>query len=99
MKGQGMFRRAADTFKRAIGRPVTVKLPDPVFNSDHEPARVVRRLRGEPKKRLRRPPCTPGTITYHDWLVRELGYDRRLADGYQYAYLNGYTVKMPGDFK
>ena len=47
------------------------------------------------KKRLPAPDCIPYTITYHDWLVRELGYDRRLADGYRFAFLNGYKVKMP----
>ncbi len=46
-------------------------------------------------KTKRQLPCEPGTIVYFDWLVRELGYDRRLADGYLYAYLNGYRVKMP----
>ena len=46
-------------------------------------------------KRLQVPRLIPYTITYHDWLVRELGYDRRLADGYRYAFLNGYNVKMP----
>ena len=49
----------------------------------------------EGQKRLGRPKCTPGTVTYRDWLVRELGYDRRLADGYLFAYRNGYTIKMP----
>ena len=39
--------------------------------------------------------CIPGTITYFDWLVRELGYNRRLADGYMYAFQRGYKVKMP----
>ena len=47
------------------------------------------------KKRFPVPDCVPGTVTYRDWLVRHLGYDRRLADGYIYAYLNGYTIKMP----
>ena len=47
------------------------------------------------KKRLGRPAFKPGTITYFDWLVKELGYDRRLADGYMFAFLNGYKVKMP----
>ena len=46
-------------------------------------------------RRLKAPPCVPGTITYFDWLVKELNYDRRLADGYLYAYLNGYRIKMP----
>lgn len=50
---------------------------------------------GKSKKRLQMPDFRPGTITYFDWLVRELGYDRRLADGYMYAFLNGYKVKMP----
>ncbi len=47
------------------------------------------------RKRLQAPDLKPGTITHKDWLVRELGYDRRLADGYYYAFLNGYKVKMP----
>lgn len=46
-------------------------------------------------KQFKAPACVPGTITYRDWLVRKLGYDRRLADGYMFAHLNGYNVKMP----
>jgi hypothetical protein len=58
---------------------------------------VLPRVRSHNKKKkvIKPLPCEPGTIVYRDWLVRELGYDRRLADGYLYAFRNGYSVKMP----
>jgi len=58
-------------------------------------SRIGTRATRKGHRRLKPPPCLPGTITYKDWLVRELGYDRRLADGYLYAHLNGYKIKMP----
>ena len=98
MKGQGMFRRIADGFKKAIGRPVTHNYPDPVMPSPEDRAPKAGRYRIGKVREARPsavPPCHPGTITYHDWLVRHLGYNRRLADGYLYAYRNGYNIKMP----
>ena len=70
---------------------------DPAMSDPYkrQRTRIGTRANRKGRKRLQAPDCVPGTITYRDWLVRELGYDRRLADGYMYAYLNGYKVKMP----
>ncbi len=46
----------------------------PYTPPQHTKARTI----GAPKKRLRYPRCTPGTIAYHDRLVRRFG--RREAD-------------------
>jgi len=77
MKGQGMFRRIADQFNKALGRPVTHQLPDPVFRPVAEVRKRRKPGKAKPKRAL---PCEPGTITYHDKLVRHFG--RRKADGY-----------------
>lgn len=45
--------------------------------------------------RLGTPKCHPGTITYHDALVRHLGYDRRKADQMQRAWRDGELKKLP----
>ena len=70
---------------------------DPHFGDTyhHQRSRAGTKSNRKGRKRLQAPACVPGTITYFDWLVRELGYDRRLADGYMFAFLNGYKVKMP----
>ena len=85
------FSRIASFFGRthSYGDP---SLSDP-YHRKRSRAGTTSNRKG--KKRLGTPPCVPGTITYLDWLVKELGYDRRLADGYLYAYHNGYNVKMP----
>lgn len=71
--------------------------PDPRLSDPYtrQRTRIGTKANRKGRKRLSAPPCVPGTITYQDWLVRELGYDRRLADGYLFAYQNGYKVKMP----
>ncbi len=70
--------------------------PDPVLRMPLDTFRHGSSKQGKIREvRHAIPPCEPGTITYRDWLVKELGYDRRLADGYLYAYHNGYSVKMP----
>lgn len=70
---------------------------DPILNDPYHKQRSRAGTKSNRKgcKRIQMPACVPGTITYFDWLVRELGYDRRLADGYMFAFLNGYKVKMP----
>lgn len=82
---------------RLTGRRRESVHPNPLLRDPYQRER----RRGKAKKRPVEMKLEPGTIRYHDWLVRELGYDRRLADGYQYAYLNGYDVKMPkpGDLR
>ena len=110
MKG-GTIRRIAGMFGALSGLmargPVTKNYPDPK-TTDPRDRRKKRTRRGvgfgrkaDARPMIRRgnlgPPtkCEPGTVTYRDWLVRELGYDRRLADGYLFAFHNGYTIKMP----
>ena len=99
-KGRGIFRgfiaAMAGFFSRMKFRLFSRNYPNPILQDRYTRDRRGSRQPGKAgKPRLGRPKCDPGTFTYHDWLVRELGYDRRLADGYQYAYLNGYRVKMP----
>jgi len=70
---------------------------DPHLQDPHhkQRSRIGTKANRHGNKRLSPTKIRPGTIAYQDWLVRELGYDRRLADGYLYAYRNGYNVKMP----
>ena len=86
MKGQGIFRGLMKAVA-GIGKPKTTNYPDPVFEdrASHHHEQTVKKVKPKMK-------CIPGTIVYHDWLVRELGYNRRLADGYQYAFLNKYKI-------
>ena len=86
MKGQGTFRRIADSFKKFTGRPTTKQMPDPVLKDPRD--RQKKRGTGSgagPKltvgrqRRMRTvPPCRPGSISYHDKMVRHFG--RRKAD-------------------
>ena len=79
-------------------KPSTKSYPNPAFldgPSKGGDTRARWSNRRKPQKRLQPPACIPGTITYFDWLVRELGYNRRLADGYMVAFQNGYKVRMP----
>lgn len=83
MKGQGTFRRVADGFNRLVGRPVTHNLLDP---RDRKKKRgtgsgyAVQRKVGQKRRWRSPPPCIPGSITYHDKLVRHFG--RKEADKY-----------------
>ena len=86
MSKQGMFRRIVDTARKAMGMPVTHHYPDP--ESYVKPAGTGRRKfvrKAKPKSRI---PCDPGTITYHDKLVKHFG--ARKALGYRYAIQSGY---------
>lgn len=75
-KRVGLFRRLIDAGKRFVGRPVVHKYDFPLPK--------VPKRRGRGRVRLRRRhqpmPCHPGTITFHDLLVRKFG--RRRADQY-----------------
>jgi len=80
MKGMGTFRRIADGFKRLVGRPVTHSYPDPVARVPKSRRRGVKRYgrKNDVRPMMRRgnlgpPKCEPGTITYHDKLVRHFG--------------------------
>jgi hypothetical protein len=88
MKG-GTIRRMAGLFgiiAGVFGRPVTHHYPDPKTRDprDRKKKRGTgsgsRRFAVERIKRSVAPPCHPGTITYHDKLVRHFG--RRQADKY-----------------
>jgi len=76
--------------------PKTTNYPDPVLTNRYTKTRKGSRRPGKiGSPRLGRPDCSTGTYTHQDWLVRHLNYNRRLADGYLFAYISGYTVKMP----
>lgn len=79
-----MFRRIVDAGRKMMGMPVTHHYPDPVH---HDPKlRPKKRAHGtgsgrfavERMKRLGRPKCEPGTISFHDKCVRY--YGRKKAD-------------------
>ena len=99
MKSNRTFRHIISAIAATIGmnRPRSTSYPSPSFIDGPSKGGDTRARwrRRKPLKRLQPPAFVPGTITYFDWLVRELGYNRRLADGYMYAFQNGYKVKMP----
>ena len=85
---RSLFKR--DNAARLKG-PKQFEMPDPVFAP-----RSIGRLKpvnrqGSP--RLGRPPCDPGTITYHDKLVRHFG--RREADRIGRAYRAAELKELP----
>lgn len=98
-KQRGMFRRLFS----AIGlsswfthQPKAREYPDPSLrrkkrahggNAKRKPWNIT--------KSLAKPKCEPGTITYHDWLVRHVGYDRRLADRMLRAWQEDSSIKLP----
>ena len=83
MKG-GTIRRMANMFNKLMGRPTRNIYKDPVFADPRD--RKKKRASGvssgrfaiERKPRMARPPCEPGTITFHDKCVRY--YGRKKAD-------------------
>jgi hypothetical protein len=84
-KKQGMFRRIFDTARKAMGLPVTHHYPDPVARVPKGRRRGVKRFgrKNDVRPMLRRghlgpPKCEPGTITYHDKLVRHFGHREAL---------------------
>ncbi len=98
---RGMFRRMVDTIRRSVG--LSVHYPDPVLRDSRGiPQRKKKRAHGHVSRgRFRRtrelslkaPPCIPGTITYHDKLVRHFG--RRKAEGYGMAIQLGHLSCLP----
>ena len=72
-------------------RPKHFSMPDPVFPGSLRKSSKPRK----PRKRLGAPPCDPGTITYRDWLVRHVGYDRRLADRMLKAWRADSSIRLP----
>lgn len=101
MKSNRTFRHVLATIAGFLGSlkwwGKTSSYNDPSLRDPYhrQRSRAGTKSKRKGQKRLQVPPCIPGTITYRDWLVKELGYDRRLADGYMFAFLNGYKVKMP----
>ena len=89
MKG-GTILRMAMIFGAAMagltGRPQTKHYDDPVFKDPRDRRKKrssgvsSRRFTVERKKLTAPPKCRPGTITYHDKLVRHFG--RKKADWY-----------------
>ena len=80
-----------DAGKRFVGMPVVHKYDIHISN---KPKRLGR---GSTKRRLRRRhqpmPCHPGTITFHDLLVRKFG--RRRADAYGRLIQEGRLELLP----
>jgi hypothetical protein len=99
MKG-GTFRRIADGFKRLVGRPVTSHYKDPVLRDPRDRQKKRGSGSGGLNKGLQstallRPASAPGTIGYHDKLVRHFG--RRMAEGYRIAIQRGHMNCLPSE--
>ncbi len=80
---RGMFRLIATAIMGFVGmrEPATHHYPDPIIGAPASDnfRHGNTRFRGQAgKKRLSPPPCTPGTITFHDKCVRY--YGRKRAD-------------------
>ena len=85
---RGMFSRMMATMAMAIGMSVTHRYDDPSFYTPENRRRkkrgtgsgMGRQLKiGQKRRWHTMPRCKPGTITYHDKLVRHFG--RRLGTG------------------
>ena len=97
MKG-GTIRRIANNFKRLLGRPVTTHYKDPVITDPRDR----RKKRGSSHSKavtsstassLR--VCVPGTIQYHDKLVKHFG--RRQAEKYRRLIQSNCLDQLPSD--
>ena len=88
IRGINAVRKLASLDELEVVRTTTTNLPDPEF------VKKVKKTR-KPRKRLAAPPCTPGTITYRDALVRHLGYDRRAADQLLRRWRAGHEAELP----
>lgn len=93
-----MFRRVLDTARKAMGLPVTHHFDDPVISRmpHTAPVRSRRFRRGKLRFRDVTKPtmaCDPGTIVYHDKLVKHFG--RRKAEGYRIARQLGHMSCLP----
>ena len=103
MKGSGVFRGVVAALHLMASRLIprrtkTSHYPDPICvdpyanragGGGHPRGRS---YQGKP--RLGRPPCEPGTITYHDKLVRQ--YGRRIADHIQFLMRDKNTFSLRG---
>lgn len=97
---RGIFRRMIAMVAMTMGFAITHHYADPVFRDSRGiPQRRKKRAhnhisRGRFRRTralvLKAPPCIPGTISYHDKLVRHFG--RRRADAY------GRVIRHRNDF-
>ena len=89
-KRLGLFRRMLESGKRFVGMPVVHKYEFPVTKAPTQ------RIRGHFRRKRRRHqpmPCHPGTITFHDLLVRKFG--RKRADEYGRLIQQGRLELLP----
>ncbi len=100
MKGNGIFRGIIAAVTRAftsLKYKLTGRLPTPILQDPyHRPrTRVGTTKKMTGTKRYGYPPCVPGTITYHDKLVRHFG--RRYADKIGWLIRQGRLDLLPSD--
>jgi hypothetical protein len=81
-----LFSLIKSLFTKTNLGPVTREYPDPVLPSSF-------RRKRKPRTRLGTPPCTPGTITHFDAVVRVVG--RRKADRLYGDYIGRQPVEWP----
>lgn len=96
---RGIFRRIFAAFglgKWFTQKPTHHEYPDPSLRK-RKRAHGGNRKEGpwNITKSIAKPKCEPGTITYRDWLVRHVGYDRRLADRMLRAWQEDSSIKLP----
>jgi len=95
---RGIFRRALIAAARLFSKkqPVTRNYADPRLRQKKRAHGGNRKTKPwNITKALAMPSCDPGTVTYRDWLVRHLGYDRRLADRMLAAWREDGSIKLP----
>jgi len=95
---RGMFRRIVNAGRKIAGLPVTHQYDDPVIGIGAPEERRKKspgRYKYRPVKELgpKVLPCEPGTIEYHDKLVRHFG--RRRAEGYRHCIQRGMHSALP----
>jgi hypothetical protein len=94
---RGMFRRILDVGRKLMGKPVTHHYDDhfgdsPEMRRQKTPRYRMGKYERETKPSVA-PPCRPGTITYHDKLVRHFG--RRKAEGYRHCIQRNMHSALP----
>lgn len=88
-----------DAGRKAMGIPVTYKYSDPEFQDPR--TRKKKRAHGvgsgrfttQSRKLSAVPPCDPGTITYHDMLVRHFGH--RFANDFRRRFIASVSGSLP----
>ena len=92
-KRLGLFRRMIDAGKRFVGMPVVHKYDFPVTKVPKRRGLRPSRIRSRLRRRHQPMPCHPGTITFHDLLVRKFG--RKRADAYGRLIQEGRLELLP----